>query len=97
MVAILSMVLKHGATVSEFRLFWIQLIQATVRKSEKDSCTKDETDEGRIKKDEASDTEDEEGMRRKEEAESVEVRDVTYNLELLAYTLEPFQTHSNTG
>lgn len=59
---------------------------------EKDLSTKDETDESKIKKDEASDTEDEDAIKRKEEAESVEVRDVSYNLELLAYASKTFQT-----
>ena len=54
-----------------------------VEKAEKDQA-KDEMDENKVKKDEASDDEDlDDAVQRKEEAESVEVRDVSYNLENL--------------
>ena len=56
------------------------------RKIDKDDDTKDEDNEdgGEVKKDEGSD-EDNEGssMKKKEDAEAVEVRDVSYQLEIL--------------
>lgn len=45
---------------------------------------KDDPDEPKVKKDEAdSDDDNDSGMKKKEEAEALEVRDVTYNLEIL--------------
>ena len=57
----------------------------SVRKSDdqpKDECDNDVNDG--VKKDEGSDSDKEGGaMKKKEEAEAVEVRDVSYNLEIL--------------
>ena len=58
----------------------------TLRKSEtKDEQAKDEENDDNVKKDEAGSDEDNDGssLKKKEDAEAVEVRDVSYQLEIL--------------
>lgn len=58
----------------------------TLRKSEtKEEQAKDEENDDNVKKDEAGSDEDNDGssLKKKEDAEAVEVRDVSYQLEIL--------------